>query len=131
MDNDGQLLIISGFIMAMGLVILAIMLNSVIYMGNTAYEGSMSSHDKDILYINDLTLRESHNAYLNAHGSETAYDSYMTSYFEYLQKVSAYKGISVFIESSTYDNVNNKATTVILYSDGDIKSKYTLVAPGS
>jgi hypothetical protein len=131
MDNDGQLLIISGFIMAMGLVILAIMLNSVIYTGNTAYEDSMSSHEKDILYINDLTLRESHNAYLNAYGSETTYDSYMTSYFEYLQKVSAYKGISVFIESSTYDNVNNKATTVILYSDGDIKSKYTLVAPGS
>lgn len=131
MDNEGQLIVISGFIMAMGLVILAIMLNSVIYTGNTAYEDSMNSHSKDILYINDLTLRESKNAYFQAYTYSASYDAYMASYSQYLKKLSAYKGMSVSIISSTYDSSAKTATTEISYSDGDIMSKYTLVVSGS
>lgn len=129
MDDDGQLLVICGFIMATGLILLTIMLNSVIYTSNTAYEDTMSSHDKDILYINDLTLRESQNAYLKAGGDSAKYNAYMADYSEYLEKLCAYKGISVSISYLNGCNFGDStATTVVYYSDGSIKSKYTLVA---
>lgn len=133
MDDDGQLIIISGFIMAMGLVVLAIMLNSVIYTGNTAYEGLMSTHDKEILYINDLTLRETQNAYDNSFPSgyydSNVFDRYMDSYSEYLTKLYASKGISVSISDYTCTpGASNHGTssTKISYSDGEFSTVYVL-----
>jgi hypothetical protein len=130
MDNDGQLLVISGFIMAMGLVVLAVMLNSIIYTNNSAYEGSMDTNNKNILYINDLTSRESYNAYYNAPNptDSTKYNTYMNEYSKALKQLYAYKGVSVSITTQPCDYGNKKTYTQIKYSDGDITSDYTLTA---
>jgi hypothetical protein len=128
MDNHGQLLIISGFIMAMGLVVLAIMLNSLIYTNNTAYEGSMDTNNKDILFINDLTSKESDNAYYTTAPDPAKYNAYMNEYSESLKKLYAYKGISVSIVTEPCDYTYDKTYTKIKYSDGYITSDHRLTA---
>jgi hypothetical protein len=125
MRDDGQLILISGFIIAMGLVSLTMILNSVIYANNIAYEGTMDNHDKEILYLSDLTLKESNSSF--DHDADSAkYIGHMNNYSKYVSQLYATQGGSVSVKTQL-DNFSNKiATANISYSDGDTKCTYDI-----
>lgn len=137
-DDSGQLIIISGFIIALGVITLTIMLNSVIYAGNSAYEGTMDMPSNNIQYLDQLTCREANNAYYYANSSGTfdinKYNSYMGSYSKNLTLIYAQKGDSVQVTGNSFDQTNKIATANIVYNDTVIAYQHSAsinIAPKS
>lgn len=130
MGNDnGQLILISGFLIAIGLVVITIMLNNVIFAGNIAYVGTMDTPGNDLLYLQDLTNKECNSAYVDANRSgvfdNNVYSRYMNNYSNAITKLYAYKGSSVRISDMTVDVPNKKANLKVIFTNNVIDSKYT------
>lgn len=123
MDEDGQLILISGFLLAISLVVLTLMLNSIIYTGNIAYEGTMNTHERNMQEINRLTIDE---IYYARNLSQLQYDSYMSNYTLYVTNLEAYKGVSVSIDYSGFIYADKKGDVIISYADPTVRSKYSL-----
>lgn len=126
MRDDGQLIIISGFIIAVGLVSLTMILNNVIYANNIAYEGTMNNHYKDILYLNDLTLKESNNSFYYDGNDSSKYMGYMNNYSKYVSQLYATQGVSVSVKTNLNDYSNKKANADIIYMDEGYNCIYNL-----
>ncbi len=124
MDKDGQLIIISGFIIAMSLVVLTLMLNSIIYTGNIAFEGTMDTHERNMQDINKLTIDEVYKA--RNLGTEAKYQHYMSNFTAYLSDMEAYKGNSVSIDYTSQFTYNTGGRILVKYADPSIKSDYAL-----
>jgi len=127
MKEDGQLIIVSGFIIAMSLIVLTIMLNSIIYTGNIAYEGTMGTHEKNMLEINWITIAEVNYAKDN-YGSRANpnFDRYLDNYTMYVTAMSAYKGASVSFDYKNTLDASGNGDIRMAYSDTAIRSKYNL-----
>jgi hypothetical protein len=123
MDENGQLILISGFLIAISLVVLTLMLNSIIYTGNIAYEGTMDTHERNMQEINRLTIDEISYARNLSHDQ---YVSYMSNYTAYVTSMEAYKGASVSIDYSGFNDASNEGNVIISYADPSIQSKYSL-----
>lgn len=123
MDEDGQLIVISGFLIAISLVVLTLMLNSIIYTGNIAYEGTMNTHERNMQEINRLTIDE---VYYARNLSHDQYDSYMSNYTMYVTNVEAYKGTSVSIDYIGFHHDTKTGDVIISYADPTVRSKYSL-----
>jgi hypothetical protein len=123
MREDGQLIIMSGFIIAIAFVVLTILLNGVIYSGNIAYEGTMDTHEKNMLEFNNLTISETYRA-LNHPGN---FSNYMANYTTYMSSMAAAKGISLAIDYSNVNTTTKKGNVVINYKDHSLKSEYDLI----
>lgn len=131
MDEDGQLIIISGFLIAISLVVLTLMLNSIIYTGNIAYEGTMDIHERNMQEINRLTIEEIH--YARKLSTQDKFDNYMSNFTAYVANMEAYKGVSVSIDYDsefTWSNTGHGSGNIIItYADPSIRSKYKIVIP--
>ncbi len=127
MKEDGQLIIVSGFIIAMSLVVLTIMLNSIIYTGNIAYEGTMGTHEKNMQDINWITKAEVDYAKDN-YGSRANpnFDKYLDNCTKYVAALSAYKGASVSIDYKDTLDASGNGEVCMGYSDAALRSKYNL-----
>lgn len=130
--ENGQLLLISGFLIAIGLVTITLMLNNVIYTGNIAYAGMMDTSNNDVSQLSELTHREMNNAYRNAsyYGpfDNVVYNSYVDSYASALSKLYAYKGSSLKVTNYPFDIMDNEYNCKLSFINGDCR--YTVNALG-
>lgn len=137
-DDSGQFIVLSAFIIALGLIVLTTMLNGVIYSENSAYEGYMNMPDNGVKYLNQLTCVETNNAYYYANSSGsfnlTNYSSYMNSYAQDVSLIYALNGHSVQITDSSFDLNKRMANASIRYADVDTvyqNNASTSIAPKS
>ncbi|GFO97786.1 hypothetical protein ig2599ANME_1996 [groundwater metagenome] len=65
-DNDAQFMLLAGFLIAIGLVITTVMLNSIIFEGNMAIESVTENSKYEIVNLMQITTDEIRSAYRNA-----------------------------------------------------------------
>lgn len=98
LDESAQLLLIAGFAVGVGIVVITIMLNNVIYASNIASESSIDTSRYDIANIIQITTEACEDAYQYAltNGSHSSVDSnYFDQYMDnYSKKVSENYGVA-------------------------------------
>ncbi|WMW26213.1 hypothetical protein RE474_05740 [Methanolobus sediminis] len=82
LDEHGQMILIAGFIIGIGIVVLTVMLNNIIYASNTASESSIETNVFDYSNVVDTTIE----AYEKAYANNNTFDAYMDSYSEQMVK---------------------------------------------
>jgi hypothetical protein len=90
----------SAFLLAMILVMIALMLNNIIYYNNIAYMGFMDQSGYDDVSIKTMVAEEASNAYIAAVGNPAAYDHRMQEFVRSLNNAVATKGYYVTLSSS-------------------------------
>lgn len=133
-DDRGQMILVGGFLIAFGLVAITVMLNSIIYTGNIAYVGTMDASDNDLFYLQDLTVKESNNAYNDANFTGTfnpeSFNRYMNNYSSSVSKIYAYKGASARVADISCDPVTKQSSAHILYSKSNVNYDYNTASIG-
>ena len=85
-DDKAQLLLLAGFAVGLGIVVLTIMLNNVIYASNIASESSIDTARYDISNSLEMTREAYENAYISATGSgsfsSTIFEQHLEAYSE-------------------------------------------------
>lgn len=80
-NRDAQFMLLAGFIIAIGLVITTVMLNSVIFEGNMAIGAGTEPSKNDIINLIQITNDETRAAYRDATNGSTSNDSKMIANF--------------------------------------------------
>lgn len=103
-NRDAQFMLLAGFIIAIGLVITTVMLNSVIFEINMATEASNEFSKSEITNLIFVVKDETRSAYLNANvsGGSNAqkisnFSNQMRNFSTNIQKIYALHGVSVNI----------------------------------
>ena len=65
-DNDAQFMLLAGFLIAIGLVITTVMLNSIMFEGNMAIESVTENSKYEMINLMQITTDEIRSAYINA-----------------------------------------------------------------
>ncbi|TQD28249.1 hypothetical protein [Methanolobus vulcani] len=88
LDEHGQMILIAGFIIGIGIVVLTVMLNNIIYASNTASESSIETNVFDYSNVVDTTIEAYEKAYANSGQpyNDTAFNAYMADYSERMVK---------------------------------------------
>ncbi|MBP1910090.1 hypothetical protein [Methanolobus bombayensis] len=104
-DDKAQLLLIAGFAVGVGIVVLTIMLNNVIYASNIASEASIDTSRYEIANAAQITTEAYEDAYryatLNGSFNNTDFENYIGSYSEMAEKNFAMSGFTYNIENNT------------------------------
>lgn len=85
----------SAFLLAISLVIIALMLNNIIYYNNIAYIGYMDQWSYDDVSIKNMIVEESINAYKATAGDANAYNQHMQGFVSSMNDVLMPKGYYV------------------------------------
>lgn len=104
-DERGQLLLVAGFAVGLGIVVLTIMLNNVIYASNIASESSIDTSRYDMANTIQMTSETYEDAYRYAmkDGSfnSTSFEQYLDSYAKLASKNYAISGLTFNFENNT------------------------------
>lgn len=124
-NQDAQFMILAGFIIAVGLVITTIILNSIIFEVNIAIGGGSELSKYDIINLVQITKDEFRSAYVNK--SIPDFDRQLNDFNGNLSKLYALhgEGINISWDTSNWNN-NNYAYFTENGSSGG-KSNWTLV----
>ena len=115
-NRNAQFMLLAGFIIAIGLVITTVILNSVIFEGNIAVGGAADTSKNDIINLIQITIDETRSAYINSTGiagTKTAkienFSSQTQSFRDNLSTIYALGGEAVNISWNVTDwnNSNN------------------------
>jgi hypothetical protein len=108
MDESAQLLLIAGFAVGVGIVVLTIMLNNVIYASNIASESSIdtSRYEMSNIVQNSREAHEVAYEYATINGdfgtfNNTKFDDYIESYMYKTSQSYGMSGLTIHIENST------------------------------
>lgn len=80
-NRDAQFMLLAGFIIAIGLVITTVMLNSVIFEGNMAVGASIEPSKNDLINLIQITNDETRAAYRNVTNGSASNDSKIIANF--------------------------------------------------
>lgn len=127
-SRDGQIILLSGFIMMLGLLLVTILLNDVILMSNTAGSG-LSPGKQNFKTLHEMTIREVRNAVIKANKtSASLFNSTFTSYFNgFVNSTTALhaaKGEAVEIRLDYLNRTGISAdylNITLTYSEGSIR----------
>jgi hypothetical protein len=105
LDERAQLLLIAGFAVGVGIVVLTIMLNNVIYASNIASESSIDTSRYDMANTVQMTSEAYEDAYRysmeNGSFNNAAFDQYLDEYSETASKNYALSGLTFSFENNT------------------------------
>ncbi|MDP3103765.1 MAG: hypothetical protein Q8M95_04065 [Candidatus Methanoperedens sp.] len=108
-DHDAQFMLLAGFLIAIGLVITTVMLNSIIFEGNMAIESVTESSKYEMVNLMQITTDEIRSAYRNAteRGGNTTinFTRQVNNFSSDLPKIYSMYGGGAKI---TYENWTNK-----------------------
>ncbi|WP_406655726.1 hypothetical protein V7O62_08020 [Methanolobus sp. ZRKC2] len=126
LDDSAQLLLIAGFAVGIGIVVLTVMLNNVIYASNIASESSIDTSRYDIANAIQITTEAHEDAYQYAiKGGSFDNDSFVEYLGNYTDKASSNYGISGLTFSCRNSNLSKAYFTQSGLADG--KDDWTLV----
>ncbi|WP_340820198.1 hypothetical protein [Methanolobus sp. WCC4] len=105
-DESGQIILISGFIIAIGIVVLTVMLNNIVYASNTASESSIETNVFDYSNVVDSTIEAHEKAYADSNygANTTAFNAYMANYSEKMIKSYSLSGFICTLDTGTLQN---------------------------
>lgn len=108
-DHDAQFMLLAGFLIALGLVITTVMLNSIIFEGNMAIESVTENSKYEMVNLMQITTDEIRSAYRNAteRGGNTTinFTRQVNNFSADLPKIYSMYGEGAKI---TYENWTNK-----------------------
>jgi len=124
MNSKGQWIILSGMILAIGLVFLVVLLNQAMSAG---YKVSVAETDFPSREINEIfeeTVRTSWLVWSKidhfAPDNQTQFKNNMTDFEENISKIYAARGVLVEINTTMNDPYNNTANITMHYYDGEV-----------
>ncbi|WMW21556.1 hypothetical protein RE476_09165 [Methanolobus mangrovi] len=84
LNESGQMILIAGFIIGIGIVVLTVMLNNIVYASNTASESSIETNVFDFSNVVQTTTEAYEKAYADSNGGvdNATFDAYMAKYSE-------------------------------------------------
>jgi hypothetical protein len=104
-DDNAQLLLLAGFAVGVGIVVLTIMLNNVIYASNIASESSIDTSRYEIANAIQITTEAYEDAYKASMESgsfdNTTYEQHLKVYEDMASKNFAISGFTFYFENNT------------------------------
>lgn len=102
MDDSGQVLLTSAIMFALVIIVIALMLNNIIYATNVAYIGFMDGSKYEDFSIRQMTTNEAAGAYQRYHDIATVRNQYMSDYLKALNYLTNSKGKYVDLTDTYY-----------------------------
>jgi hypothetical protein len=107
-DDNAQLLLVAGFAVGVGIVVLTIMLNNVIYASNVASESSIDTSRYDIANAAQMTTEAYEDAYryatINGSFNNTDFENCLESYSSLASKNFAISGFTFNFENNSLND---------------------------
>ncbi len=100
-NRDAQFMLLAGFIVAIGLVITTLMLNSIIFQGNTADEAGADPVKYEMVNLMQITGDEMKSAYNHSNGTIANFSMEMKNFSANLSMIYALHGESVNVINDT------------------------------
>jgi hypothetical protein len=119
MNNKGQWLILSGLILAIGLVVLVILLNQAISAGYKVSAAETDISSREINEIFEETVRTSWLVWNETYPDVDAFKEDMTDFEENMSTIYATRGVLVEI-NTTMNASSNTANITMQYYDGKV-----------
>ncbi len=119
-NRDAQFLLLAGFIIAVGLVITTMLLNSIAFEGNMAGEAGSDPVKYDIANLMQVTADEMRSANRSANGSSQNFTEQMQNFNGNLSKMYALHGEGVNISNWSYTPPILNAT--IMFSTSRVRA---------
>ncbi|WP_342303920.1 hypothetical protein [Methanolobus sp. ZRKC5] len=106
LNESGQMILIAGFIIGIGIVVLTVMLNNIVYASNTASESSIETNVFDFSNIVQTTTEAYEKAYADSNsGSDNAtFDAYMANYSEKMVESYSLSGFIFSLDTGTFQD---------------------------
>jgi hypothetical protein len=101
-DDSAQLLLIAGFAVGVGIVVITVMLSNVIYASNMASESSIDTSRFDIANAIQTTTEAYQDAYIYSNGTYADYESYIGSYSMKASQNYATAGFTFHLQNHFY-----------------------------
>ncbi|TGC07297.1 hypothetical protein [Methanolobus halotolerans] len=105
LDDSAQLLLIAGFAIGVGIVVITVMLNNVIYASNMASESSIDTSRYDIANAIQTTTEAYQDAYIYSRqngNNSTLYEEYINSYTRKVSQNYATGGFTFHLQNHNY-----------------------------
>ncbi|OPY27984.1 MAG: Calx-beta domain protein [Methanocella sp. PtaU1.Bin125] len=102
LDDSGQVLLTSAIIFALIIVVIALMLNNIIYATNVAYVGFMDGSKYEDLSIRQMTANEAAGAFQKYNGMDVIRSQYMNDYLKALNYLTNSKGKYIDLTDTYY-----------------------------
>jgi hypothetical protein len=101
LNESGQMILIAGFIIGIGIVVLTVMLNNIVYASNTASESSIETNVFDYSNVVQTTTEAYEKAYTDSNGGydNATFDAYMANYSEKMIESYSLSGFIYSLES--------------------------------
>ncbi|MDW7731119.1 MAG: hypothetical protein SCH66_01675 [Methanolobus sp.] len=108
MNESGQIILISGFIIGIGIVVLTVMLNNIVYASNTASESSIETNVFDYSNVVKTTTEAYEKAYVDAKNGSVidndTFNAYMANYSDKMVKSYSLSGFIFSLDTGTLQN---------------------------
>jgi len=101
-DDSAQLLLIAGFAVGVGIVVITVMLSNVIYASNMASESSIDTSRYDIANAIQTTTEAYQDAYIYSNGTYGDYEDYIGSYSMKASQNYATAGFTFHLQNHKY-----------------------------
>ncbi len=103
MDESGQIILIAAFIIGIGIVVLTVMLNNIVYASNTASESSIETNVFDYSNVVQTTTEAYEKAYngSNYGNNSVIFNAYMENYSEKMVRSYSLSGFIFSLENDT------------------------------
>ncbi|WP_406660496.1 hypothetical protein V7O66_11690 [Methanolobus sp. ZRKC3] len=106
LNDSAQMILIAGFIIGIGIVILTVMLNNIIYASNTASESSIETNVFDYSNTVKITTEAYEKAYANSGNGadEAVFNAYISNYSQKMAKSYALSGFIFSLDNATFQD---------------------------
>jgi len=124
MNNKGQWIILSGMILAIGLVFLVILLNQAMSAGYRVSAAETDFPSREITEIFEETVRTA-NLVWTANPDKAQFETNMGYFANKTANIYASRGVLVEINTTMYDLANSTANITMHYYDGKVNFALT------
>ena len=122
MNSKGQWIILSGMILAIGLVVLVVLLNQAMSAGYKVSAAETDFQSREITEIFEETVRTANMVWTATNYNETQFEANMSNFRDNISEIYATRGVLVEINTTIDTNIMNMS---MHYYDG--KVNFTLV----
>ncbi|WP_292469992.1 hypothetical protein [Methanolobus sp.] len=101
LNESGQMILIASFIIGIGIVVLTVMLNNIVYASNTASESSIETNVFDFSNVVQTTTEAYEKAYADSNNGydNATFDAYMANYSEKMTESYSLSGFMFSLDS--------------------------------
>ena len=124
MNNKGQWILLSGIILAVGLIMLVTMLNQTVLAGNRIAAAEIDFPNREILEILEETRRTAHRVHSETYHSKQDFNNNMTHFADNLSRLYATRGILIDVNVTRHTTHPNIANITMNFYDGNVRFTY-------